>query len=194
MFIHGGSFTRRAGNKVYNTTVAFNRDGEVIATYRKIHLFDITTPDGKDYKESDTVIAGSDIVTYQADDITIGCSICYDMRFAELYLKLAAAGAQVIMLPAAFTLQTGKDHWDTLIRARAIETQCYAVAPAQWGAYPDGAGGTRETGGHSMIVDPWASGRWSSYGTGWASANIDVDYLNCIRTDVPVASHRRIGS
>ena len=195
VFMHGGSFYEKGGDgKVYNTTVAFNRDGELIATYRKIHLFDITTPDGKDYKESDTVLAGSDIVTYQADDVTIGCSICYDMRFAELYLKLAAAGAQVIMMPAAFTLQTGKDHWDTLIRARAIETQCYAVAPAQWGAYPDGTGGTRETWGHSMIVDPWGLVvARSSYGTGWTSTNIDIDYLNRIRTDVPVANHRRLG-
>lgn len=196
VFIHGGSFYEKGGDgKVYNTSVAFNRDGEVIATYRKIHLFDITTPDGKDYKESDTVIPGSDIVTYQADDITIGCSICYDMRFAELYLRLAAAGAQLIMIPAAFTLQTGKDHWDTLIRARAIETQSYAVAPAQWGAYPDGMGGKRETWGHSMIVDPWGLViARTSYGTGWASATIDTDYLNRIRTDVPVASHRRIGN
>jgi len=191
IYIHGGSFYEKAGDKVYNTTVAFDRDGEIIATYRKIHLFDITTPDGKDYKESDTVVPGSEVVTYQAENITIGCSICYDLRFAELYLKLAAAGADLIMIPAAFTLQTGKDHWETLIRARAIETQCYTMAPAQWGVYPDGTGGTRETWGHSMIVDPWGLVvSRASYGTGWASATMDTDYLARIRNDVPVANHR----
>lgn len=194
VFIHGGSFYEKAGDKVYNTTVAFDRDGQIIAQYRKIHLFDITTPDGKDYKESDTVVPGQDIVTYQAEELKIGCSICYDLRFAELYLQLAAKGAQLIMIPAAFTLQTGKDHWEVLIRARAIETQCYTMAPAQWGSYPDGSGGSRETWGHSMIVDPWGHViARASDGTGFASASINPDYLNTIRTNVPVANHRVIG-
>jgi nitrilase len=191
VFIHGGSFYEKAGNKVYNTTVAFDREGEIIATYRKIHLFDITAPDGEDYKESDTVVPGTDVITYQADEITVGCSICYDLRFAELYLKLAKAGADLIMIPAAFTLQTGKDHWETLIKARAIETQCYTMAPAQSGSYPDGMGGMRETWGHSMIVDPWGLVvARTSYGTGWASATMDTSYLTKIRSDVPVANHR----
>ena len=118
-------------------------------------MFDITTPDGKSYKESDTVISGDQVITYKADDLVIGCSICYDLRFSELYLQLAKKNADLIMIPAAFTLQTGKDHWSTLIKARAIETQAYVLAPAQCGEYPDGKGGLRQTWGHSMIVDPW---------------------------------------
>ena len=191
VFVHGGSFYEKAGNKVYNTTLAFDREGEIIARYRKIHLFDITTPDGKSYKESDAVMAGDEVVTYQAEDMTIGCSICYDLRFAELYLGLARKKVDLIMVPAAFTLQTGKDHWATLIQARAIETQCYVMAPAQWGSYPDGAGGTRQTWGHSMIVDPWGHIiAQVSDGTGWTSASLNKAYLNTIRTNVPVAEHR----
>ena len=191
IFVHGGSFCEKAGNKIYNTTLAFDRSGEIIAQYRKIHLFDITTPDGKSYKESDTVISGDQVITYKADDLVIGCSICYDLRFSELYLELAKKNADLIMIPAAFTLQTGKDHWSTLIKARAIETQAYVLAPAQCGEYPDGKGGLRQTWGHSMIVDPWGHViAQASDGIGWASATINSDYLQTIRNNVPVANHR----
>lgn len=125
VFVHGGSFVERDGDAFFNTTIAFDRDGTELARYRKIHLFDVTTPDGRSYRESDTFGAGRDVVTYDADGTTIGCSICYDLRFAELYRALAEAGADIIMVPAAFTLQTGKDHWEVLLRARAIETQTF---------------------------------------------------------------------
>ena len=99
--------------------MAFDQDGQELARYRKIHLFDVTTPDGRSYRESDTFGAGDAVITYQAEDITVGCSICYDLRFGEFYQALAAAGANVIMVLAAFTLQTGKDHWEVLLRARS---------------------------------------------------------------------------
>ncbi|MBL8839713.1 MAG: carbon-nitrogen hydrolase family protein, partial [Alphaproteobacteria bacterium] len=122
IILHGGSFLERAGDKFYNTTVVFDRAGKELARYRKIHLFDVDTPDGKSYRESATMARGTEVVAYQAGDRTIGCSICYDVRFPELYQALAKKGAEIIAVPAAFTLQTGRDHWEVLLRARAIET------------------------------------------------------------------------
>ena len=190
VFVHGGSFVERSGDDYFNTTIAFDRAGVELARYRKIHLFDVSTPDGREYRESDTFGAGRDIVTYAAGDITVGCSICYDLRFAELYRALAEAGAQVIMVPAAFTLQTGKDHWEPLLRARAIETQTYVVAAAQPGTYHEG-NDERASWGHSMIVDPWghilAQAR---EGRGHATGAIELDYLDTVRQRIPVAQHR----
>lgn len=191
VYLHGGSFFESAGDKIYNTSLAFDANGEIIAKYRKIHLFDITTPNGNDYRESDTVLPGSEIVFYNALNLSIGCSICYDLRFAELYLELAKRQVDIIMVPAAFTLQTGKDHWSTLLRARAIETQSYVVAPGQCGEFPDGENGMRQTWGHSMIVDPWGHiVAQVSDGPGWATAKVDEKYLRHIRSNVPVSSHR----
>jgi len=190
VFVHGGSFVERDGDAFFNTTVAFDRTGAELARYRKIHLFDVTTPDGQDYRESDTFGAGRDVVTYDADGTTIGCSICYDLRFAELYRALAEAGADVIMVPAAFTLQTGKDHWEVLLRARAIETQTYLVAAAQTGTYFEG-NDERASWGHSMIVNPWGHMiAQAGEGTGHASAEIDRDYISIVRARIPVAQHR----
>lgn len=190
VFVHGGSFVERSGDDYFNTTIAFDRAGVELARYRKIHLFDVSTPDGREYRESDTFGAGRDIVTYAAGDITVGCSICYDLRFAELYRALAEAGAQVIMVPAAFTLQTGKDHWEPLLRARATETQTYVVAAAQTGTYHEG-NDERASWGHSMIVDPWghilAQAR---EGRGHATGAIELDYLDTVRQRIPVAQHR----
>ena len=189
IYLHGGSYFESAGDKIENKyigkSVGFSYDNS------KIHLFDITTPNGNDYRESDTVLPGSEIVSYKALNLSIGCSICYDLRFAELYLELAKQQVDIIMVPAAFTLQTGKDHWSTLLRARAIETQSYVVAPGQCGEFPDGDNGMRQTWGHSMIIDPWGNiVAQASDGPGWASAKIDEKYLKNIRSNVPVASHR----
>ncbi len=190
VFVHGGSFIERAGDKFFNTTVAFDRDGEELVRYRKVHLFDVTTPDGNSYRESDTFGAGDAVATYQADGVTIGCSICYDLRFAELYRLLAEQGAGVIMVPAAFTLQTGKDHWEVLLRARAIETQTYVVAAAQTGTYLDG-NDERATWGHSMIVDPWGHiVAQASDLPGFTSAAVDRDYIATVRGRIPVRDHR----
>jgi deaminated glutathione amidase len=190
VFVHGGSFVERDGDAFFNTTIAFDRDGTELARYRKIHLFVVTTPDGRSYRESDTFGAGRDVVTYDADGTTIGCSICYDLRFAELYRALAEAGADIIMVPAAFTLQTGKDHWEVLLRARAIETQTFVVAAAQTGTYFEG-NDERASWGHSMIVNPWGHMiAQAAEGAGHTSADIDMDYLKDVRARIPVANHR----
>ena len=141
IILHGGSYLERGEGRLYNTSVVFDREGRELARYRKIHLFDVVTPDGREYRESATVGRGQEVVTYDAEGVRVGCSICYDVRFGELYRALAEAGAQLLVVPAAFTLQTGKDHWEVLMRARAIETGCYVAArgagrlvPARQGA------------------------------------------------------------
>src|SRR5581483_9426924 len=118
IWLHGGSLAEHAADKLYNTTVVFDPEGAEIARYRKIHLFDITTPDGTGFRESNTYGSGADIVTFAANGTRVGCAICYDVRFPELFLALRRSGADLILLPSAFTLQTGKDHWEVLIRAR----------------------------------------------------------------------------
>jgi nitrilase len=192
--VHGGSIVERAGDTLFNTTVVFDPQGRELARYRKIHLFDIVTPDGLGYRESATFGAGSEIVTYEAGGLKIGCAICYDVRFPELFLALRRAGAELIFLPAAFTLQTGKDHWEALIRARAIETQCWMAAPAAWGRHLDGA--TKEprfTYGHSLVCDPWGHVvAKASDGTGWTTARIDPALTARVRRDMPVLEHRRL--
>lgn len=191
--IHGGSFFEDRGEgRLANTTVVFDRTGKEVARYRKIHLFDVVTPNGDAYRESDYTLAGDQVVTVELDGIRVGLAICYDLRFAELFLALRRAGAELIMVPAAFTLQTGKDHWEVLLRARAIETQCYVAAAAQVGGFPAG-GGTRYTFGNSLIVDPWGSvvARVSDQ-PGHATAELDRTYLEAVRQRIPVAQHRRL--
>jgi predicted amidohydrolase len=189
--VHGGSIGERVGDKLANTTVVFDPTGAEIARYRKIHLFDITAPDGKEYKESATYTRGAELVTYEANGTRVGCAICYDVRFPELFLKLRQAGAELIFLPAAFTLQTGKDHWETLIRARAIETQCWFAAPACCGPHVEGNGGTRYTYGHSLVADPWGhTVAKVSDGIGFATARIDHAVTRRVRADMPVLEHR----
>ena len=191
--VHGGSFFEDRGDgRLANTTVVFDRRGQEVARYRKIHLFDITTPNGDAYRESDYTEPGRDVVTVDLDGVRVGLAICYDLRFAELFLALRRQGAELIMLPAAFTLQTGKDHWEVLLRARAIETQCYVAAAAQIGGYPAG-GGTRYTFGNALIVDPWGSvvARVSDQ-PGHAAATLDLDYVSTVRQRLPVEQHRRL--
>ncbi len=195
ILVHGGSILERdpAADRLYNTTVAFDRDGRELARYRKIHLFDITAPDGRDYRESATFARGREVVTYTAEGLRVGCSICYDLRFGELYRALVALGAELLPVPAAFTLQTGKDHWEVLLRARAIETQCWVAAAAQWGPHPAGRE-ERWCWGHSLIVDPWGHVvARASDGPGFATARIDRARLARVRRDLPVGEHRVLG-
>jgi deaminated glutathione amidase len=192
IFIHAGSIMERieGDQRIHNTSVVFNRQGEEIARYRKIHLFDVTTPDGASYKESATVKAGDAVVTYDCEGVTIGCSICYDLRFPDLFRALAERGAQIIALPAAFTLQTGKDHWEVLLRARAIETQTYVCASAQTGSFTVG-NETRATYGHSLVADPWGHVvAKASDGIGVVSTRIDPAVVAKVRQMIPVAQHR----
>ncbi len=192
--VHGGSMGESGGDKLFNTTVVFDPDGAEIARYRKIHLFDITAPDGTGYRESNTYGSGDEVVTYEACGMTVGAAICYDLRFPEMFLALRRAGAEVIFLPSAFTLQTGRDHWEPLIRARAIETQCWMAAPATWGRHVEGAKSEpRFTYGHSMICDPWGHlVAQVSDGTGWATARIDRRVTERVRRDMPVLEHRQL--
>jgi deaminated glutathione amidase len=186
--LHGGSIVERDGEAIYNTSVAFDRDGRELARYRKLHLFDITTPDGREFRESATFTRGARVVTYDALGTRIGCSICYDLRFPELYVQLAKDGAKVILVPSNFTLQTGKDHWEVLLRARAIETQTYVLAPAQWGRY---AGGARACYGHSLIADPWGHVIAKAQDkVGYIAARLDLEEVERVRARMPCAEHR----
>jgi len=192
--VHGGSIGELVGGKLYNTSLVFSPAGEELARYRKIHLFDITTPDGQGYKESATYGAGDEVVTCMIGETRIGLAICYDLRFPELFLALRRAGAELIILPAAFTLQTGKDHWEVLLRARAIETQCYLAAPGCTGSHHEGVSGeTRYTYGHSLIADPWGHVVAKvSDGPGWAAASLDKAYMARLRANMPVLEHRKL--
>ena len=192
IFVHAGSIMERIDGeeRIHNTSVVFNREGEEIARYRKIHLFDVTTPDGAAYKESATVKAGDNVVTYDCEGVTVGCSICYDLRFPDLFQALAEKGAEIIALPAAFTLQTGKDHWEVLLRARAIETETYVCASAQTGSFTVG-NEQRHTYGHSLVADPWGHVvAQASDGPGVVSARIDPERVKRVRAMIPVAAHR----
>ena len=191
VFIHAGSILEKAGDdKMHNTTVVFDRAGSEIARYRKIHMFDITTPDGVSYRESASFAAGDAVVTYDCEGITVGCAICYDLRFPYLFQALVEKGAQMIALPSAFTMQTGKDHWETLCRARAIETETYFVATAQTGPHTQG-NETRQTYGHSLVADPWGHVvAKASDGVGVVSARIDPALVDKVRTQIPVAQHK----
>ncbi|MEO8505390.1 MAG: carbon-nitrogen hydrolase family protein [Acidobacteriota bacterium] len=176
----------------YNTSVLFSPAGSTLAVYRKIHLFDIDHSEAARFRESDTCAPGREAVVAATKFARLGMSICYDVRFGELYRKLVDGGAEVILVPSAFTMTTGKDHWQVLLRARAIETQCYVLAPAQCGKHDDR--GLGESYGHAMIVDPWGDVvAMASEGPGLAIGELDLDRVRRVRSAMPLASHRRLG-
>ncbi|MEN9498377.1 MAG: hypothetical protein RIS83_196 [Pseudomonadota bacterium] len=188
--VHGGSMIENGGEKLFNTTLVFGPDGAEIARYRKIHLFDITAPDGTGYRESALYGAGRDLALFEAGGIRFACTICYDVRFPELYQALRQKGAEAILVPSNFTLQTGKDHWEALLRARAIDTQCWIIAAASYGQYEE-RGVQRSVYGHSLIVDPWGHVvTKASDGTGFASARIDPALTARVQRDMPLLQHR----
>ncbi len=175
---------------MHNTSTFFTPSGEMTAVYRKIHLFDVKAPD-REYLESASIAPGDTAVTAEMGSAVVGLSVCYDVRFPELYRMLALAGAEVLAVPAAFTLQTGKDHWELLLRARAVENQAYLVAPAQWGQKADG----RWTYGRSMVIDPWGTVLATCPDRdGYALATLDLDYLDRFRTEFPALKNRRPGA
>jgi predicted amidohydrolase len=189
VYLLGGSILEGdpQSTKLHNTSTFFGPDGRMSAVYRKIHLFDVKTPD-REYLESRTIAAGTEIVTAKAGAATIGLSVCYDVRFPELYRLLALRGAEILAVPAAFTLQTDKDHWELLLRARAVENQAYVVAPAQWGRKADG----RWTYGRSIVVDPWGTVLAQCPDRdGHALATLDLDYLDRFREEFPALKNRR---
>ena len=193
IFIHAGSILEKIpgdAERIHNTTVAFDRDGKEVARYRKIHMFDITAPDGTAYRESAAFKPGDAIATYDCEGVTVGCAICYDLRFPYLFGALVDKGAELIALPSAFTMQTGKDHWEVLCRARAIETETYFCAAAQTGAHTAG-NETRHTYGHSLVADPWGHVvAKASDGVGVVSARVDPKRVAKARQMIPVAQHR----
>lgn len=189
IYIHCGSIKEAAaeGEKPYNTTVLINDKGEIIAKYRKLHLFDVTLPDGTEALESSRNQVGREIVNVDTELGNFGLTICYDIRFPELYRLLTLRGAQVIFTPANFTTPTGKDHWETILRTRAIENGCYIVAPAQIGKKEKGA-----SFGSSLVVDPWGTviAKAGEY-PGVTVAEIDLGYLQKVRGMLPCLKNRR---
>ncbi len=192
VFMLLGSFNERLEDpgRCANTSVLFGPDGARLAAYRKIHLFDVDLSDEVRFRESDTVIPGTEPIVAATDLGRLGLSICYDLRFPGLYGCLRTLGAEILFVPAAFTRTTGRVHWETLLRARAVETQCWVVAPAQCGRHDDE--GLRESWGHSAIVDPWGevvvtAGEEPDR----IAADLDLERLRSIRASMPVEEHRR---
>jgi predicted amidohydrolase len=178
-----------APERPFNTCVVIDRSGETVAVYRKIHLFDVDLQDGTRLMESEATSPGNAPVVVDVDGYRVGLSICYDLRFPELYRALVRAGAEVLVVPAAFTLHTGKDHWHVLLRARAIESQCWVVAAAQWGRHPRG----QATYGHSLVCDPWGTVvAESSDKPSVVVATLDRDQLLDVRRRLPCLTHRRL--
>lgn len=190
IYLLGGSILERSErpDKFYNTSVLFAPDGEILATYRKIHLFDVDLTGNVTSNESATILPGDRIVTAQVAGHTVGLTICYDLRFPELYRLLALAGAELILVPAAFTLYTGKDHWHVLLRARAIENQCYIAAPAQIGPHDPG----QHCYGHSLVADPWGTViAEATNRVGIVVTTLDFAYLREVRQQLPSLANRR---
>jgi deaminated glutathione amidase len=190
IYLLGGSILEGepSARRLSNTSTLFDPSGEMTAVYRKIHLFDVKVSD-REYLESANIAPGNEIVTAKAGAATLGLSVCYDLRFPELYRLLALRGAEILAVPAAFTLQTGKDHWELLLRARAVENQAFVVAPAQWGQKADG----RWTYGRSMIVDPWGTVLATCPDRdGYALATLDLDFLDRFRAEFPALANRRL--
>jgi len=186
--IHSGSLLEKSGDSLYNTAVVFDPEGEIVAKYRKIHLFDVEVPGGTTYLESANITAGEEVVTFSIGSITFGLSTCYDLRFPELYRALVARGAQVILVPAAFTMQTGRDHWELLLRARAVENLCYVIAANQYGSCPP----KHLSFGRSMAIDPWGLVLSQAGDEVCAiTADIDMERLAHIRTTFPALNHIR---
>ncbi len=184
-----GSFSERVegAEKLSNTSVHFGPDGSRRAVYRKLHMFDVEV-DGVRYAESAHEQPGEEIVVSSAGGVGLGMSVCYDLRFPELYRELAVRGAEIIAVPSAFTLATTRDHWEVLVRARAIEDQCFVIAANQIGEHP---GGLR-SGGRSMIVDPWGLVLATAPDTETAIvAELDLDALRDIRRRLPSLANRR---
>jgi predicted amidohydrolase len=194
MWIVGGSVPERAGDRVFNTTPLFDRGGEPVARYRKIHLFDVDLPEQRPFRESGSFGSGNELVSWPTESARLGLAICYDLRFPELFRGLATLGVEVVVLPAQFQFVTGEAHWHPLLRARAIENQCFVVAAAQWGTYGNPDDGRRSY-GHSMVVDPWGriAAEAPEEGSGVTFATLDLAELRRVRTVLPALQHRRLG-
>lgn len=186
--VHIGSYLERDGSRFFNTGVVFDHNGDRIAKYRKIHLFDVEIPGGKSYRESDIVSPGDEVVTFSIGNFRFGMATCYDLRFPELFRQLEEKGIDAILLPAAFTLQTGRDHWELLLRARAVENLCWVAAAGQWGSSPP----DHLTFGRSMVVNPWGLVvSQAPDGVCTITAELDLETIQAIKTKFPAHTHIR---
>ncbi len=201
LWVIGGGLPERLGDEsslspseltsAYNTAIVLTPKGQIAQQYRKIHLFDVAIPGRAEFRESDCTTAGDRVVVAETDLANIGLSICYDLRFPELYRKMALnLGAELIVVPAAFTAHTGAAHWHALLRARAIENQCYVIAAAQTGDHHP----KRASYGHSLIIDPWGTviAELES-GVGLAVAEVDLDVIAKTRLEMPCLEHQVLG-
>jgi predicted amidohydrolase len=187
-YIHLGSFLEKEGDSVYNCAIVFGPDGGMRARYRKLHLFDVEIPGGKKYLESAVISPGLETVHFSIDEFNFGLATCYDLRFPELFRRLVLNGANVILLPAAFTMQTGRDHWEVLLRARAIENLCWVVGVGQWGEAPP----NHLCFGRSMVVDPWGLvTAQAPDGVTNVTADIELQSVKDVRTRFPALDHVR---
>lgn len=182
-------------DRPFNTSLMFDPEGRLVARYRKVHLFDVDLADGTKLLESAATTAGDEPVVHPVttraggEPVGLGMTICYDLRFPELYRRLGDRGVRIVTVPAAFTLTTGKDHWHVLLRARAIENQVFVLAPAQHGKHPRG----RQTYGKSLIADPWGDVlAQASEGEGFAMARLDFAAQDRVRKSLPCLTHRRL--
>jgi len=191
LWLHTGSLSvlLNGGDKVANRSYLLSPEGEVVAQYDKIHMFDVDLGEGEVYRESATFAPGREAILAETPWAPVGMSICYDLRFPQLYRTLAQAGAKILVVPAAFTRITGKAHWHVLLRARAIETGSFVLAPAQCGEHPGG----RQTFGHALIVSPWgAILADAGEQPGYIMATLDLDQVSEARGKVPSLDHDRV--
>jgi deaminated glutathione amidase len=185
LWIVGGAtpIAAKSENKIQAACLVYDDNGNIVVSYNKIHLFDVTISAHETYRESDLVEAGNKAIVFDSPFGKIGLAVCYDIRFPELFRQLFQQGAEVFMVPAAFTMKTGQAHWELLARARAVENFCYFVGACQGGTHSTG----RKTFGHSMIIDPWGEIQAKlADEVGVITADIDLGYLKNIRKNMPV--------
>ena len=194
MWVLGGSLHERDGDRIFNTAPLFDRSGELVARYRKIHLFDVDLDGQPPFRESAVFTPGTELVTHEVEGVRVGLAICYDLRFPELFRGLMALGAELFAIPAQFQQRTGEAHWEVLVRARAIEDQCFVAAAAQWGEFgpPEER---RRSYGRSMVVGPWGDLLADApvEGSEVRIADVDLAALRRVRSILPALDHRRLG-
>ncbi len=191
IWVHVGSVPVRheSGAQLANRSIVISATGEIIARYDKIHLFDVDLKSGESWRESSAYVGGENPVIVGTPLGRMGLAVCYDMRFPDLFSAYAKAGVDIITLPSAFTVPTGAAHWHTLLRARAIESECFVIAAAQCGVHEDG----RETYGHSLVVDPWGEVILDMGSTpGLAFVDLNLDKIAEVRQQIPVHKNRRV--
>jgi predicted amidohydrolase len=195
VWIVGGTVAERDGDHLYDTAPLIAPDGEIVSRYRKIHLFDVDLPGQPAFRESATFTPGHELVTRELPGARLGLAICYDLRFPELFRGLMALGAEVVVVPSQFQHLTGKAHWEVLLRARAIEDQCFVLAPAQWGTYGLQSHGRRSY-GHAAVVGPWGDVLAEAPADGDLVLVVDLDLaeLRRVRRVLPALQHRRLGA